>query len=215
VRACVWEGGGGGGGGGEAGGANTHKHARMPWRMRRRRQHWQAHGACVRPCAPTHPRALRTCQPYMMASASSRPPQPPSVPRMSGAAATPGYSCTPKSTCVCAGAGRAARRGRVVLSSAAPHRSAARLAAQHTPGAATRHARRAHPGDHELCAQQHGARLGHQLCVCVCDVQGVPAPRTHAQCCSCQQPTDATGGCSLSLIVTPAHARTCHEVPRN
>lgn len=35
-----------------------------------------------------------------MASASKRPPQPERVPRMSGAAATPGNSCTARSTCV-------------------------------------------------------------------------------------------------------------------
>mgnify|MGYP001807879815 CR=1 FL=1 len=40
-----------------------------------------------------------TCHPVMMPSASKRPPQPEMVPRMMGAATTPGYNCTARLTC--------------------------------------------------------------------------------------------------------------------
>jgi len=40
-----------------------------------------------------------TCQPVMMPSARSRPPQPAMVPRIRGAVTTPGNSCTARSTC--------------------------------------------------------------------------------------------------------------------
>lgn len=59
------------------------------------------------------PDSAPTCQPVMMPSASSRPPQPDNVPRIKAGATLSGYSCTARFTCMCRKHGQAAARQRV------------------------------------------------------------------------------------------------------